>query len=115
MKCFSLILGARHLASAGPRFRAADEAHIRRITRRHFPDGFTILEASGGWYDPAQKRFVAEESRQILVCTIDRRRLTPWCEELARALGQQELLVVELGAAIRFRLRQKRRRGRVGT
>jgi hypothetical protein len=111
MKCFSLILGARHTTATGPRFRATDERRVREITRRHFPDGFTILQASGGWFDPAQNRFIAEESRQVLVCAPNRRRLAPWCEELARALGQKELLVVEAGAALRFRPGRKKRRG----
>lgn len=103
MKCFTLILGARHTSATGPRFKAADDRRIREITRSHFPDGFTILEANGGWFDPEKKRFVNEESRQILVCSPSRRRLTAWCEELAGALKQKELLVVEAGTALRFR------------
>jgi hypothetical protein len=75
---------------------------LRAITQRHFPEGFTILHADGGWFDPAAGRFVAEESRQILVCAPHRRRLRPWCDELARALKQKELLVVELGPAMTF-------------
>lgn len=98
MRCYSLLLGARHTSARGPRFRAADDRRIREITRGHFPDGFTILKASGGWFDPGSKRFVAEESRQILVCA-PRQRLAPWCRELARAFRQKELLVVELGPA----------------
>jgi hypothetical protein len=86
---------------------------IRRITQRHFPEGFTILEASGGWFDPGTKRFVVEESRQILVCAPNR-RLAPWCRELAQAFRQQELLVVELGPARRFRPAGKRQPKRTG-
>jgi hypothetical protein len=103
MKCYSLTLGARHASGAGRRFAAADDTRVRLITRRHFPEGFTILHAQGGWFDPAARRFVAEESRQILVCATSRRRLRPWCRDLARGLKQKELLVVELGPAIRFR------------
>jgi hypothetical protein len=104
MKCYSLLVGARR-AEANGRFRAADERRLREITRRHFPDGFTILAASGGWFDPGRKRFIAEESRQILVSAPNRRALRDWCRELAQALAQQELLVVEQGAALRFRRR----------
>lgn len=113
MRCYSLMLGARHTASPGPRFSAADDRRIRDITRRHFPGGFTILKASGGWFDPDAKEFVAEQSRQILVCA-SRRSLAPWCRELARALNQQELLVVEVGAPHRFRAGalQRVKRGR---
>lgn len=67
LKCFSLLLGARNTPGAGKRFSAADEERIREITFRHFPDGFTILNADGGWFDPIRRRFVEEESRQILV------------------------------------------------
>lgn len=104
MKCYSLLIGARRTPSAGRRFLRADEARIRAITQRHFPDGFTILRADGGWFDRAAGRVVAEESRQILVTASGRRQLRPWCAELWRALKQAELLVVELGAAVAFRL-----------
>lgn len=106
MKCFSLMLGARHTGTRGSRFRAEDERIVRDITRRYFPDGFTILAAKGGWFDPTRNRFFTEESRQILVCALHRRLLARWCEELARTLRQRELLVVELGPAISFRFRE---------
>lgn len=109
MRCYSLLLGARHTSARGPRFRGADDRRVREITQRHFPDGFTILKASGGWFDPGEKRFVAEESRQILVCA-PRPRLAPWCRELARVLRQKELLVVELGPPRRFHLGRRRSR-----
>jgi hypothetical protein len=108
MKCYSLMLGARRAAKAGRRFAAADDARVRAITQRHFTDGFTILHADGGWFDPSTGRFVAEESRQILVSAPNRRKLGPWCNELARALNQKELLVVELGPTMTFRRRATR-------
>lgn len=114
MKCFSLMLGARHTGARGSRFKAADDKVIREITRRHFPTGFTILEAHGGWFNPESGRFVAEESRQLLVCA-PAPRLAAWCRELAAALHQKEVLVVELGRAHRFQAgelrRTKRERG----
>jgi hypothetical protein len=97
------MLGARRTPAAGRKFAKVDDARVRAITQKHFPEGFTLLEADGGWFDPAAKRFVAEESRQILVCVSDRRRLRAWCDELARALKQKEPLVVEAGLAMRFR------------
>lgn len=111
MNCYSLILGARHTSATGTRFGGREERRIREITRRHFPAGFTILRADGGWFDPDLARFVAEESRQLLVCAPSRRPLAPWCRELARALGQKELIVVELGRAIRFRPTGKHGKG----
>jgi hypothetical protein len=102
MPCYSLMLGARRTRGAGRRFKSADDARLRAITQRHFPEGFTIVHADGGWFDPAVGRFVAEESRQVLICTSHRRKLKPWCAELADALKQKELLVVELGRAMTF-------------
>jgi len=105
MKCYSLSLGARNTPQAGRRFSSRDEGAVRAVTRRHFPEGFTMVETTGGWFDPARQRFVKEESRQILVCTRDVRRLRPWCRELAARLQQRELLVVELGAVRKFQFR----------
>lgn len=112
MKCFSLVLGARNTPAGGKRFAPADDAQIREITFRHFPNGFTILNADGGWFDPARRRFVEEESRQILICTDDRRELRAWCTELATALQQEELLIVEEGPAVMVRVRRPSRRRR---
>jgi hypothetical protein len=106
LKCFSLLLGARHTPGAGKRFTRADESRIHEITFRYFPDGFTVLNAEGGWFDPA-RGFIAEASRQILVCAANRAALRPWCGELSRALEQDELLVVELGPASTFRTRRQ--------
>jgi hypothetical protein len=105
MRCYSLILGARQTRAAGKRFLAADDRRIRDITFRHFPNGYTILNADGGWFDPDKRRFIAEESRQILVCSPSARALRPWCKELAAALRQKELLVIEVGPAIALRFR----------
>lgn len=103
MNCYSLILGARNTPAAGRRFSAEDDTLLRELTARWFPDGFTILNAEGGWYDPERKRFVEEEARQVLICTADRKALEAWCAALAGALRQKELLVVELGEARAFR------------
>jgi hypothetical protein len=105
-KCFSLLLGARNTKAAGRSFSRRDEALIREITFRHFPDGFTILNAEGGWFDPDRKQFIEEHARQILVNASSRAQLRAWCDDLAVALGQRELLVVEVGPTHAFRFRQ---------
>lgn len=110
MKCFSLILGARNTPTAGKKFSKGDDAAIRDITSRHFPDGFTVLNADGAWFDRETRKFVDEESRQLLVCTDRRADLNAWCRELGRALQQKELLIVELGRASTFRLAARERR-----
>jgi hypothetical protein len=94
MRCYSLLLGARNARRS---FSKADDAQVRAITLRHFPTGFTILNCAGAGYDPARRRFIMEQSRQILVCTSSTRRLRQWAGELAKALNQRELLVVEMG------------------
>jgi hypothetical protein len=102
-KCYSLLLGARNTPGRGKVFSPGDDAEIRAITYRHFPAGFTVLNADGGWFDPGTGSFVEEESRQILVCTEKPDALGDWCAELATALQQEELLVVEVGPAVSFR------------
>lgn len=102
MKCFSIILGARNTPSAGRKFTRKDDKAIRELTADYFPDGFTILNADGGWFDPQRGKFIEEESRQVLVCTSDRQVLRKWCAALAVALQQKELLVVEIGEARTF-------------
>ena len=108
MKCYSLLLGARNTPAHGKRFSQKDDALIREITFRHFPGGFTILNADGGWFDPAARTFTEEESRQILICTNRTTALRHWCAELAHALQQDELLVVEVGPAVQFRMSRAR-------
>jgi hypothetical protein len=112
MKCYSLLVGARNAGGGGHGFSAADDRRIREITFRSFPNGFTILNADGGWFDPATGRFVREKSRQILVCTARPQTVWTWCRRLLRALGQQELLVVELGRGRTVRVRERPRRAR---
>jgi hypothetical protein len=107
MKCYSLLVGARNSGGRRRKFSAADDTRIREITFRSFPNGFTILNADGGWFDPAARRFVRERSRQILVCTARPQTVWAWCRNLMSALGQQELLVVELGRGRTVRLRNR--------
>jgi hypothetical protein len=114
LNCYSLLLGARNTPGAGKRFTKADSDRIHAITFRHFPEGFTILNADGGWFDPAQAKFVEEESRQILVCAKNLRALRHWCDELTAALKQKELLVVELGPASTFRASRRSLRPKKG-
>lgn len=111
MKCFSLLLGARNTPASLARFAREDEELLRGITIKHFPDGFTVLNADGGWFDPRRGAFVEEESRQIIVCAPSRRPLQAWLEELAAALKQAELIVVEMGRATTYRVRREPRRG----
>lgn len=91
------------MPGGGNRISHSNDAAIRDTTFRHFPDGFTILNADGGWFDPERKEFLEEESRQVLVCAESSSALQAWCTELAEALRQKELLVIELGPATIFR------------
>lgn len=109
MRGYALFVGARNRKAGRRSFSRADDARVRAITRRHFPEGFTLLHATGAGYDPASGRFVLEESRQLLVQCRSPRRLRAWSNELAAALEQHELLVVTLGAARIIRPTGRRR------
>jgi hypothetical protein len=106
MKCYSMMLGARRVRSERRTFSRADESRIREITTRHFPEGYTILNAEGGWFDPSRAQFIKEASRQILICTGQPRRVRRWASELGVALRQKELLIVQLGTATTLRVAQ---------
>jgi hypothetical protein len=101
VRCYSLLPGARNARRTFPK---EDDAQVRAITLRHFPTGFTILNRAGAGCDPARRRFVTEQSRQILTCGPSIRQLRRWAAELA-ALRQHELLVVESGRDFLFRRR----------
>ncbi len=108
-KCYSLTIGSRNLSdstTAQPepkanlssrKFSLRDERTIRKITARYFPEGSTILEASGSWFDQSEGRFIREQSRQILVCAEKREQLKGWYNELCYAMQQKSLMLVELG------------------
>jgi hypothetical protein len=119
MLCWSLLIGAGRLHTGARRFSRADDSRIQRITAEHFPGGFTILGATGGWFDPDLRRFVVEESRQILICGAQAGAVRRWAVELGRALRQKELVVMRLGAALRLRIAAGRnpatRRGSVSS
>jgi hypothetical protein len=106
MRCFSLLLGARNTGSSNGRFLRRDSARVQLITARHFPKGFTVLKSSGAWYDPQSKRFQIEDSRQIIICGATLVAIRNWALELAEALSQKELIVMESGIARPIRPRR---------
>lgn len=94
-------------------FSARDERIIQEITTRHFPGGYAILSASGGWFDPARRRFIREDSRQVLICGAPLAAVRRWARELGAALGQKELLLVAHGRGLSLKIARqtKPRRG----
>ena len=112
-KCWSLLVGSRRLAGQHPAFSRRDDKLLQRITAAHFPSGHSILQAAGGWYDAAARRFVREESRQVLICAASAARVRAWGRDLGTALRQKELLIVEHGRALALRItRPARKRAR---
>lgn len=105
MQLWSLFIGARTIRPRRSRFSRADDALLQKITTEHFPKGYTILEASGGWLDPHQRRFVREESRQILIACNSANAVRRWARALGRKLKQKELLVCRLGRMHRIVIR----------
>jgi hypothetical protein len=99
MKAYSILIGS---PNATRRITARDERLLRSITARHFPEGFTILDAKGAWHDVRRRSFRKEDARQVLVCTPRPAKLAACCRELGAALRQHEIIVFALGAARRF-------------
>ncbi|MES2696941.1 MAG: DUF3574 domain-containing protein [Verrucomicrobiota bacterium] len=104
MRCWSLLIGARNVGAKRGRFTRADDDLIQKLTASHFPKGFTILRADGGWHDPAQGRFIREECRQILICD-SRPAIIRWGKALGRALRQKELVLIQGGRALQLKVR----------
>ena len=110
MQWWSLLIGARKLRAKARRFSRADDRLIQEITTRHFPAGFTILNAVGGWFDSARRRFIHEESRQVLIGGATPAQVRRWGRELGRALAQEEIVVIRIGTALRLPVRGRARR-----
>ena len=107
MHSYSVTLGARNTPAAGRRFLPSDDALIQRITREHFPGGFTILEAKGGWWDPQKSQFIKEHSRQVSVASASVKKVRRWARALGIALAQKELLVCSTGRVRRVRISRR--------
>jgi hypothetical protein len=105
--CWSILIGARRLGSRRT-FTRADEKRLQAITADHFADGYTILEARGGWFDPSSRKFVREASRQILVTSNSPRAVRAWAKALGAALHQKELLIVKVGSVRRVWIGRRR-------
>ncbi len=104
IKAYSICIGARHTRGGGKRFHPADQRLIEAITQKHFPAGFTITNAKGGWFDAALGKLVKEESRQIIVGGGEGRKIARWCRDLAIALNQREIVAVKLGTMSVYRI-----------
>jgi hypothetical protein len=103
-QCWSLLIGASRMKGGRHMFSPRDERVLQEITTRHFPDGYTILRASGGWFDPTRRRFIREDSRQVLICGAPQAAVRRWARELGAALGQKELLLVAHGRGLLLKI-----------
>jgi hypothetical protein len=101
MKTYSVIIGARTVGRSA-RLRPAHDRLLRQITRQHFPTGFTILNARGGWWNPVRHRFEEEESREVRVLAASLGKVRVWADSLRRALQQKEVFIIELGRTYRL-------------
>jgi hypothetical protein len=99
--CYAVLLGSRN----GRGFSARDDRKLQSITRNYFPEGFTIIETKGGWWNPEANTFVRETSRQIQVCSEKRKAVQTWARMLGRELNQKEILLLKVGSARRIRIR----------
>jgi hypothetical protein len=96
IRSWSVLVGSRSGERRGKFSRSDDEA-VQRVTTECFPEGYTILRSTGGWFDPQKRRFIREESRQVIVCASHTPLVLRWARKLGKVLKQKELLVVEHG------------------
>ena len=105
--CWSVLIAARRIGSRRA-FSRADEKRLQEITAEHFGDGYTILEARGGWFDPSIRKFIREDSRQILITSNSVRVVRAWARALGAALSQKELLLMKVGDVRRVWIPRRR-------
>lgn len=108
MKTYSLLVGARAAFNSGE-FSPAQERLLLNVTREHFPQGFTLLRARGGWWNPDAQRFEREESREVRVVCSAYRPVLAWARGVCTALKQKEVLITEIGCARRVVGKRSRR------
>lgn len=93
----------------GDRIGVSDKAWARfldgEITRR-FPDGLTVVDASGQWRDPVKKRVVREPSKIVSIVLKepdqDQERIDAIVEAYKKKFRQQAVGVVVRPACVSF-------------
>ncbi len=107
MKTYSLLVGSRAL-SGNAKFQSHQDKLLQDTTREHFPGGFTILRARGGWWNSTTKRFETEESREVRVVTSRYQAVARWARAIGAVLGQREVILTESGRARKIALGKSR-------
>ncbi len=95
--------------SIGGRVAVSDEQWMlfldTEITPR-FPDGLTVFEAAGQWWDQNNKRITREPSKIVLIVlpgkTEDIPRLNEIAEAYKRSFGQQSVGMIVRPACVSF-------------
>lgn len=95
--------------SIGGRAGVSDEQWLsfvdNEITPR-FPDGLTVFEAAGQWWDKASRRIIREPSKIVLIVLPgnpeDLARLNEIAEAYKRNFGQQSVGVIVRPACVAF-------------
>ncbi len=71
-----------------------------------FPDGLTVLEASGQWWNPPEGRIEREPAKILLIVLADERGQVPKLAEIAsaykRRFSQQTVIVMIRRACVTF-------------
>ncbi|WP_291298873.1 DUF3574 domain-containing protein [Elioraea sp.] len=97
-----------YLGRAIPGGGTVDDAALARFVAEEvvprFPDGFTLLDATGHWRDTATGEGVREPTVLVVVLHPPGRRAAAEAIAVAYAerFGQQAVLRVETGAAVSF-------------
>jgi len=57
----------RDIPGRGPLTDAEWDDFVARVVTQQFPDGFTVLDGAGQWFDQATRRLVREQSKVLFV------------------------------------------------
>ena len=70
MRIFELYFG-RSVPGRGPVTVQEWEAFQNRVVTANLPDGYTVLDGTGAWMDPASKTTIAETTKILIAATPD--------------------------------------------
>ena len=79
---------------------------LDELVTPRFPDGLTVLEASGQWWNPPAGRIEREPSKILLIVLANERTQAPKLAEIAaaykRRFSQQSVIVMIRRACVTF-------------
>ena len=79
----------RDIPGRAPLTEAEWKGFARRTIAAAFPDGFTVIDAEGGWRDPQSGRLIREPTKLLIVAAPPGKKLASRVDQVIRAYRRQ--------------------------